>query len=127
MPRRPTHFFNCSNCPAHCCTYDHIYATPADLRRLAEHFGLSVARARQRLLKKVADGTGWVLRHKKDRIFGSACQFLDPRSRQCTVYGARPAVCRDYPGTPRCGFYDFLMAERSSQEDPRHIPSFRRH
>jgi len=28
------------------------------------------------------------------------------------------AICRSYPGDGRCGYYDFLSAERRHQEDP---------
>ena len=63
-----------------------------------------------------------VLRHQKDEIFGTACQFLDLETRQCTIYDGRPEICREYPGGVRCGFYDFLMAERSSQNDPEYVP-----
>ncbi len=118
-------FFDCSNCPAFCCTYDQIEVTADDLVRLAAHFGLSVAATRRRYTKAVKGGRR-VMRHKKDRIFGSACQFLDPATRQCGVYDGRPKICRAYPGGVRCGFYDFLAAERRSQEDPKHVPSFRR-
>jgi len=34
------------------------------------------------------------------------------------VYKARPAVCREFPGAGRCGYYDFLSFERNAQEDP---------
>jgi hypothetical protein len=37
------------------------------------------------------------------------------------VYEARPAVCRDFPGTVRCGYYDFLSFERRNQEDEEYI------
>ena len=36
-------FYNCQNCPGHCCSYDHIEATAADIRRLAKHFGAWLA------------------------------------------------------------------------------------
>lgn len=126
MPRKPR-FYDCRNCPAHCCSYDHIEVTPRDLARLAAHFGLSEKRARKRFTKKNPDEPGGrIMRHKEDEHFGTACQFLDPVSRQCSIYDARPAICRAYPGTPRCGFYDFLMAERRSQDDPEHVPNFTR-
>ncbi len=67
-----------------------------------------------------------MLRHRKDEHFGSVCCFLDREERRCTVYAARPAICRAYPGTGRCGFYDFLVSERRSQEDPEYVPSFTR-
>jgi hypothetical protein len=34
------------------------------------------------------------------------------------VYKARPAICREFPGPGRCGYYDFLSFERKAQEDP---------
>ncbi|MEO8277170.1 MAG: YkgJ family cysteine cluster protein [Thermoanaerobaculia bacterium] len=125
MSRKPQ-FFNCSNCPAHCCSYDYIETKPADIERLAKHHGIAVGVARKRFTKLVEGGKMRVLRHQKDEIFGSVCQFLNLESRQCTIYEGRPKICRDHPGTVRCGFYDFLCAERESQEDPQYVPSFTR-
>jgi Fe-S-cluster containining protein len=51
------------------------------------------------------------------------CQFLDTEERRCTIYHARPAVCREYPDSKRCGYYDFLASERRRQCDPEFIPS----
>jgi len=118
--------FNCSKCPAYCCTYDHIEVTGSDLDRLARHHGVSREKAEKKFTKKVEGGKLRVLRHQKDEIFGSACRFLDLETRQCTIYEGRPAICRTYPGTGRCGFYDFLSAERRIQEDPEYVPSFTR-
>ena len=122
----PHRQYNCSNCPAYCCTYEHIQVTDRDLGRLARHFGLSEHEAEEQFTKKGNDDTPRVLRHQKDKVFGTACRFLDLKTRQCTIYDARPAICRDYPGTGRCGFYDFLCSERRSQEDPKYVPSFTR-
>jgi hypothetical protein len=33
------------------------------------------------------------------------------------VYDARPGVCRKYPDSSRCGYYDFLRFERAQQGD----------
>lgn len=120
--------YDCSNCPAYCCTYDHIEVTDRDLERLAKHHGLAVRVAERRFTKRVkSEGRSFrVLRHQKDEIFGSACRFLDLETRGCTIYEGRPTICRAYPGTGRCGFYDFLCSERRSQEDPEYVPSFTR-
>ena len=121
-------FFDCSKCPAHCCSYEHIEINERDLDRLARHFELDVDAARRRFTKP-ANREGKpvvILRHQKDEIFGSVCRFLDRDTRQCGIYDARPDVCRSYPGTVRCGFYDFLSSERRAQEDPEHVPSFTR-
>ena len=125
---KPRRQYNCSNCPAYCCTYDHIEVTPKDLERLARHHELSVEKARKRFTRKAKeDGRKLrVLRHQKDEVFGTACRFLDLETRGCSIYDARPEICRTYPGTGRCGFYDFLCAERRSQEDPEYVPDFTR-
>ena len=62
-----------------------------------------------------------ILRHQLDEVFGSACWFLDLETRLCTVHEARPDICRAHPGTPTCGYYVFLMAERGYQKNPRFI------
>ncbi len=114
-------FYACDRCPSYCCSYPRIAVTAADVRRLARHFGVDAATARKRFTKRGQEEGERVLRHRHDEIFGSACRFLDRESRRCTVYRARPEVCRDYPGGVRCGYYDFLAAERRMQEDPEYI------
>jgi len=89
--------------------------------RIASHFGLSYKQAEKRY-SKIAFGSR-VFRHKKDHIFKQVCQFLDSETRRCTIYEARPAVCREYPDSLRCGYYDFLASERRRQDDPEFIPS----
>ena len=111
-------FYNCANCPAYCCTYPQIPVTDADIRRLARRFEVTSSVARERFTKPADDGKGRVLRHRKDDAFQTACRFLDPESRRCRVYTHRPHACRAYPGTSRCGYYDFLMAERNRQDEP---------
>jgi Fe-S-cluster containining protein len=70
---------------------------------------------------KIVDGTR-ALRHQKDAIYGSVCMFLDTKTRRCTIYEARPALCRQFPETKHCGYYDFLRWERNRQDDPEFIP-----
>lgn len=121
MARLPI-FYSCERCPAYCCSYDRIVVTDADIRRLARHFRLSVAVAREQLTKRGEEKGERVLRHHKDHVYKSVCRFLDRETRRCTVYEARPEICRDYPGSSRCGYYDFLSFERNAQEDPEFIP-----
>jgi Fe-S-cluster containining protein len=113
--------FNCLKCPAYCCSYDRIEVTRRDVARLARHFGLTYEEAEQRYTK-IAYGER-VLRHQKDHIFKRVCQFLDTDERRCTIYHARPGVCREYPDSKRCGYYDFLASERRRQQDEEFIPS----
>ncbi|MCI0485499.1 MAG: YkgJ family cysteine cluster protein [Blastocatellia bacterium] len=113
--------FNCQKCPAYCCSYDRIETTRRDIHRLAKHFQISYTQAEKRYTK-IAYGDR-VLRQRKDHIFKKVCQFLDSETRRCTIYEARPEVCRDYPDSLRCGYYDFLASERRRQDDEEFIPS----
>ncbi|HWP32039.1 MAG TPA: YkgJ family cysteine cluster protein [Fimbriimonadales bacterium] len=114
-------FYNCKNCPAYCCAYPRITVTDYDIERLAKHFGISKAKAKKRFTKKGEEPGERILRKKYDPYFESVCRFLDVETRQCTVYPARPRTCREYPGTARCGYYDFLMSERDRQKDSKMI------
>ena len=109
---------DCLKCPAYCCSYAHIPTTDADIRRLAKHFGCDEETARRRYTKKGDEETPRVLRHQADEHFKTICMFLDTETRNCTIYKARPHICRAFPATARCGYYDFLTFERRVQGDP---------
>jgi Fe-S-cluster containining protein len=112
--------YDCIKCPAYCCSYDRIGVTKKDINRLAKHFDLTPEVAARRFTK-VVEGDQ-VLKHQKDKIYGSICMFIDLNTRRCTVYEARPGVCHEYPDRPRCGYYDFLKWERRHQDSPDFIP-----
>ena len=107
--------YSCEKCPGWCCTYDEIEVNQRDIERLARHHGLDPRVAAERFTK-VKNGTP-MLRHKKDSVFDTACMFLDQEKRRCSIYEARPTVCRQYPNGPRCGYYEFLKFEREQQGD----------
>jgi hypothetical protein len=113
--------FNCLRCPAYCCSYDRIEVTKRDITRLAKHFQVSFETAKARYTK-IAYGER-VLRQQQDHIYKKVCMFLDTEKRRCTIYDARPGVCREYPDSLRCGYYDFLASERRRQCDEEFIPS----
>ena len=118
MTKRLPVFYDCEKCPAFCCTYPQTPVTAKDLRRLARHLDIDVESAGRKYTKCSPDQGERILRQRRDNAFLTACHFLDSDTRSCTIYEARPAACREYPGTPRCGYYDFLSAERGRQEDP---------
>lgn len=112
--------YDCSACPAYCCSYDRINVTKRDINRLAKHFEITPEEATERFTK-IREGER-VLRHQKDEVYGTVCMNLDLKTRRCTVYDARPAVCREYPEINRCGYYDFLSWERKHQDNPKFVP-----
>lgn len=112
--------FNCLKCPAYCCSYERIDVTQRDIVRLAKHFGVTPEQALRRFTK-IKEGDR-VLRHQQDTVYKSICMFIDQETRRCTVYDARPAVCRQYPEGNRCGYYDFISWERRHQDDADYIP-----
>ncbi|MFN2443490.1 MAG: YkgJ family cysteine cluster protein [Thermoanaerobaculia bacterium] len=112
--------YDCLQCPAYCCSYTRIDVSKRDIARIARHFDLEPDVAEKKFTKLVEGHKA--LRHQKDKIFGTICQFIDKETRRCTVYEARPDVCRTYPETRRCGYFDFLKWEREHQEDEDFIP-----
>ena len=112
--------YDCLKCPGYCCSYPVIEIGERDIARLARHFGIEPAVARQRFTKR-AHGRDNVLRRKQDGHFGRICRFFDTEQRRCSVYEARPTVCRQFPGEDRCGYYDFLKFEREHQKDPEYV------
>lgn len=117
--------YDCSKCPGYCCSYPRIAVTERDIVRLARHFELPLERAREKFTYRyVTDGQEErILRHRKDEVFASVCRFLDPKTRRCGAYEARPTVCRQYPHGTRCGYWEFLSFERVQQGDDEFVPS----
>jgi len=110
--------YSCAKCPGYCCSYPEIEVTPRDIQRLAKRFELDYAAAEERFTKYDAKERVRLLRHKKDTVFATVCTFFDQDKRRCTVYESRPGVCREYPDSRHCGYYEFLKFERAHQDDP---------
>jgi Fe-S-cluster containining protein len=121
MSKKLKVLYDCERCPAYCCSYPRIIVTPKDIRRLAKYFGMTQKEVRKKFTKKGEEPGERVIRHKKDDAYGSVCRFLDRETRMCTVYDGRPKICREFPGTKRCGYWDFLEFERDLQEDPEFV------
>ncbi len=118
---RPRLSYDCSKCPAFCCSiYERVEVKPRDITRLAKHFGVTYEQARERYTTDYEDER--VLKRVKDVIFEETCMFLDQKTRGCTIYKGRPAVCRAFPDRPRCAYYDLLKFERRQQGDDSVIP-----
>jgi Fe-S-cluster containining protein len=120
---QPRVYFDCSKCPAFCCSiYERVQVSKRDLNRLARYFSVTPEQAEKRYTKIDRSSGERVLRRKKDVIFEQACMFLDRETRGCTIYHARPGVCREYPDRTRCAYYDLLRFERIQQDDENVLP-----
>ena len=118
---QPRVHFDCNKCPAFCCSiYERVAVTKRDINRLAKHFGVTPEEAERRYTTDY-DGER-VLKRVKDAIFEKTCAFLDQKTRGCSIYHARPGVCRSYPGRSRCAYYDLLRFERVQQGDEGVVP-----
>jgi uncharacterized protein len=124
LPKASKLLFDCAKCPGYCCSYDYIVVNKRDVKRLARRFGLT-PEAAEAQFTKVIPSYGRVLRHRQDTVYKSTCQFLHPTKRNCTVYEHRPAVCRGYPDSVRCRYYEFLMWERKHQQSESFVPLHR--
>lgn len=113
--------YDCGTCPGYCCSYPLIEIDKRDIARLARHFDITYAQAETRYTRFDKSEKVRSLRQQEDPHFGRICKLFDTKNRQCTVYDARPGVCRDYPEGKRCGYYDFLQFEREHQDDPTFI------
>ena len=119
--KTPKNKYDCNKCPGYCCSYPLIEVTQRDIARVAKHFDVSVEKAKKKFFRYDRSEKSWVLRQKEDEHFKKICRFFDTEERRCTIYTARPGVCRDYPGEPHCGYFSFLEFEREHQQDPEFI------
>jgi Fe-S-cluster containining protein len=83
--------FECTGCGA-CCTargeYAYVYLNDDEVGALADELRVSVREFRRKYT--FVDELGWT----QLRFEGETCVFLEPGTRRCTVYGARPTQCR---------------------------------
>jgi uncharacterized protein len=114
--------YDCGQCAGYCCSYPRIEVKDSDVERLAKHFDLTPKEAQRKFTRLWEPGER-ILKHQKDTVYATICRFFDKNERRCTIYKARPDVCRQYPDGNRCGYYDFLKFERKHQGDDTFIPS----
>lgn len=92
-----------SGCTRCCDTKGFVYITENDLRRIAEHLGLSAKAFEERYVIRFRH----VLRLRKPRK--SQCHFLSETG--CSVHVVKPVQCRTYP------FWPELVEDRDAWND----------
>jgi len=87
--------FECTQC-GDCCSgpgEGYVWVTPQEIVALASAIGMSgqLEEFERKFTRKVGELTSLVEYSDGD------CIFLDPKSRGCSVYEARPVQCRTWP------------------------------
>ncbi len=87
--------FECTQC-GDCCTGSPgaVWVTDEELTAIANHLGKTSGEVRLLYTKQMSGR--WSLRDYPN----GDCVFLDPHSRGCRVYSARPIQCRTWPFWP---------------------------
>ena len=57
--------------------------------------------------------------HQDREVGDSTCLAINGG---CGIYHARPAVCREFPTTTRCAYFDLYKFELEQQDDPDTLP-----
>src|SRR5439155_1506734 len=91
--------YSCAKCPAYCCSYPEIEATPRDIQRLARHFGLGYEQAEERFTRRDPADNVRLLRHRKDRIFDSVRSATSPCAPNARAYAAKSGFLSSVPNT----------------------------
>jgi hypothetical protein len=84
--------FECTQCGA-CCsgTPGFVWVDPKEIAALSEHMQMSVEAFTKQFVRQVEGHASLVEYPDGD------CIFLDPKTRGCSVYEARPIQCRTWP------------------------------
>jgi Fe-S-cluster containining protein len=93
--------FQCTQCGA-CCSGEpgFVWVNDEEIESLAVEMELTVDQFEYQFVRRV--GHAKSLKEYPD----GDCILLDPESRKCTVYGARPIQCRTWP------FWDSNLKKR---------------
>lgn len=84
--------FECTGC-GDCCSGEPGYVWVADdeIQQMALQLQIPVEQFEARFIRRIGRQKSLI------EYPGGDCIFLDPDSRRCTVYAARPVQCRTWP------------------------------
>ena len=81
---------DCTAC-ANCCRHSVVTVTAAEIGVIAQRLGLTAAEVEQRYTEADPDSHN----NRLLRTTAQGCVFLE--GNQCSIYDARPGVCRSFP------------------------------
>ncbi|TWU15154.1 YkgJ family cysteine cluster protein [Allorhodopirellula heiligendammensis] len=98
--------FECTQCGA-CCSGEpgYVFIDESETAAMAKELELSVAEFERKFTRPVGNQTSLIEYPDGD------CIFLDPKSRHCLVYQARPIQCRTWP------FWDSTLETPADWQD----------
>ena len=84
--------FECTQCGA-CCSGEpgYVWVEEDEIEAMADDMGLEVDAFERKFVRQVGEAKSLIEYPDGD------CILLDPRTRKCTVYKARPIQCRTWP------------------------------
>lgn len=95
----------CANC---CKTMTPTY-TLKDIRRIAEHLGMTTEQFKKKWLKRDKKDGDWLNK-------STPCQFLDTTTNKCGIYEVRPADCAGFPHLPKRRMVDYMHVHKQNVE-----------
>ncbi len=122
----------CDDCRANCCRLA-VQATVDDLIRLGWIEPLEATKSLKGIARELQQAG--VIEHYNPSLsrFTLArranldCVFLDAQTRRCTVYAARPEICRDFPevgSKPNyCPYEARSINKDATQTEPSSLPT----
>lgn len=80
---------SCTSC-ANCCKKMTPTFTPSEIKRIADHVGMSASEFTEKWLYQHKGDTDWVNKSQP-------CQFLNMENNLCSIYEVRPKDCAQFP------------------------------
>ena len=99
---------DCLSC-ANCCKNMTPIFTPADIKRISLHLGMTVSQFKNKWLYKERGTGDWLNR-------STPCQFLDLTNHKCNIYEVRPADCAGFPHLPKKKMVDYMHVHKQNVE-----------
>lgn len=97
---------DCLSC-ANCCKTMSPTFTRKDLRRIADHFELSVKEFKTKWLYFEEKGGDWM--NKKQ-----PCQFLNLSNNMCSIYEVRPLDCAGFPHLKKKKMVEYIHVHQQN-------------
>lgn len=97
---------DCLTC-ANCCKTMTPTFTAKDLKRIAPHFGMTIAAFKEKYLYKEKSTGDWM-------NVKTPCQFLNLSDNKCSIYEIRPEDCAGFPHLSKKKMVDYIHVHKQN-------------